>query len=51
MAGKGKIKPFLESQRQRFEYPFDGHWNALGHEIVYDALIRSDLLARFKRGF
>ena len=32
--------------RQRFEWPQDGHWNALGHELCRDAVARSALLSK-----
>lgn len=35
---------FVERYRmhgQRFEWPHDGHWNALGHGVCADALLRS----------
>ena len=31
--------------RQRFEWPQDAHWNALGHERCFDAVAHSELLA------
>ena len=32
--------------RRRFEWPQDGHWNALGHELCRDAVARSTLLSK-----
>jgi hypothetical protein len=32
---------------RRFDYPTDSHWNELGHEVVFDAVIESDFLHRF----
>jgi len=29
--------------RTRFEYPTDGHWNSIGHEVVADALASSQI--------
>ena len=29
----------------RFDWPHDGHWNALGHEMCFEAVARSDLLS------
>ena len=34
---------------QRFEWPQEGHWNALGHERCFDAVAGSDLLSAFPR--
>lgn len=31
---------------KRFEYPSDGHWNSLGHEQSFDAIVRSGFLSR-----
>ena len=31
--------------RQRFDWPRDGHWNALGHERCFEAVAGSELLA------
>ncbi len=35
--------------RQRFEWPRDDHWNALGHERCFDAVAGSGLLSAFPR--
>jgi hypothetical protein len=32
---------------RRFDYSTDSHWNELGHEVVFDAVIESDFLRRF----
>ena len=32
------------THRRRFEWPRDGHWNALGHEVCFDAVRSSALL-------
>jgi hypothetical protein len=31
-------------RRERFEYPTDGHWNGVGHEVAARAVLASDLL-------
>ena len=36
-------------RRQRFEWPRDDHWNALGHERCFDAVAGSGLLSAFPR--
>ena len=33
-----------EKRRERFEYPMDGHWNGIGHEVAARAVLTSDLL-------
>ena len=35
-----------ETHGERFEWPQDSHWNALGHEMCFDVASRSDLLTR-----
>ena len=35
--------------RRRFEWPWDDHWNALGHERCFDAVAGSGLLSAFPR--
>ena len=32
------------THRRRFEWPRDDHWNALGHEVCFDAVRSSALL-------
>jgi hypothetical protein len=34
---------------KRFEYPTDGHWNGLGHKVVFDAISQSKFFARLRR--
>ena len=31
---------------ERYEYPRDGHWNAIGHQICFEAVMASRLLKR-----
>ena len=31
---------------QPFEYEIDGHWNALGHRLVAEAISRSNVVTR-----
>jgi hypothetical protein len=33
-------------KHERFEYPIDGHWNGIGHEVVAQAVLASDFLHR-----
>jgi hypothetical protein len=40
---------FLKHYRkygQRFEFPNDGHWNSLGHELFTDAIAKSKALSK-----
>jgi hypothetical protein len=30
-----------------FEYPTDGHWNSLGHQVSFEAVVRSSVYAKF----
>ena len=30
-----------------FEYPTDGHWNSLGHQVSFEAVIQSSVYAKF----
>ncbi len=32
------FKTHYQEHNQRFEFPFDGHWNKLGHQVVADAI-------------
>ena len=32
---------------KRFEFPTDGHWNALGHGVVFEAITDSSFFAKF----
>ena len=34
-----------ETHRRRFEWPQDFHWNALGHEVCFDAVARSAMVS------
>ena len=34
------------TNQARFDWPNDGHWNALGHEVCFEALVRSELVSR-----
>ena len=34
------------TNQTRFDWPQDGHWNPLGHELCFDELARSALLER-----
>lgn len=34
--------------RQRFEYPHDGHWNYLGHELAVRAIEETPMFQRFR---
>ena len=31
---------------ERFEYPRDGHWSPIGHEVAFEAIMSSKLLAK-----
>ena len=46
-----RMRAHWRKHRQRFEWPQDGHWNALGHEQCFAAVRSSELLsdARFPR--
>ena len=38
---------FFERHRQtgeKFEYPMDGHWNATGHQVAFEAVMASRLI-------
>ncbi len=35
----------FRAYRERFEWPQDIHWNALGHELCFDALVRSEVVS------
>lgn len=35
-------------ERQRFEFPHDGHWNGLGHALAAQAIERTPLFERFR---
>ena len=35
-----------QAEGQRFEWPHDNHWNAYGHEVVYESIVQSGFLAR-----
>ena len=37
---------YYRTHRERFEWPQDSHWNALGHAVCFEALSRSKLLSR-----
>lgn len=37
-----------QPHHQRFEFPTDSHWNSLGHEVCFEAIIRSRLYAWFR---
>ena len=39
------------TRRERFEWPQDSHWNALGHEMCFDALTGSESLSMAVAGF
>jgi hypothetical protein len=30
-----------------FEYPTDGHWNSLGHQVSFEAVVRSSVYTKF----
>lgn len=32
---------------QRFDYPTDGHWNPMAHEIVFDSILKSGFLREY----
>lgn len=34
---------------ERFEYPRDGHWNRVGHEVAFEAVMKAALLAQLLR--
>ena len=36
----------FEQDKQRFEFPGDNHWNALGHRVVADQVAASRVFAR-----
>ncbi len=40
----------FKKRQQRFEYPNDGHWNGLGHELAARAVLASDMLRRLESG-
>jgi len=40
----------FKARSQRFEVPGDGHWNAIGHEVVARAVLGSGLLERAQAG-
>lgn len=42
--------PDFEKRRQRFEYPTDGHWNGLGHDLAARAVLQSEMLHRLRSG-
>lgn len=42
--------PDFEKRRQRFEYPTDGHWNGLGHDLAARAVLASDMLRGLRSG-
>ena len=35
---------------ERFEHPTDGHWNATGHEVAFEAVMASRLLVEQRAG-
>ena len=36
----------FRAHQARFDWPQDQHWNALGHEVCFEAVVRSALLSR-----
>jgi hypothetical protein len=36
-------------RHERFQYPTDGHWNSIGHEVVARSILASDLLHALER--
>ena len=40
-----RMRAHWRKHRQRFEWPQDGHWNALGHEQCFAAVRSSELLS------
>ena len=37
----------FEEENERFEFKTDSHWNEKGHNVVYQAILTSDLWNKF----
>jgi hypothetical protein len=45
----GYFFPRFKATNERYDFPTDGHWNRLGHQLAAEAVQKSALFARWQQ--